>query len=110
MMDSIIQEKAFIPSSLNGEHFLNIVLGSRPGVKTAINLVKNEVAPESPVVKVVGHKLKWNEIAGATAYAVYKNGKEITRSRKTTINLSPDDQFAEYQVMAVNARLRIIFK
>jgi len=104
MMDSIIQEKAFIPSGLNGEHVLNIVLENKFKVNTAINLVKNEVAPESPVVKVIGFKLKWNEIAGATAYAVYKNGKAITRSRKTSFNLSRDDRFAEYQVLAVNAQ------
>ena len=104
IMDSVIQEKAFIPSSLKGEHVLTIVLGDNHSEEKTINLVSNEVAPESPVVKIDGKKLVWNEVADARTYIVYKNGKESTRSQKTSFILPVDYRYAEYQVMAVNAK------
>jgi hypothetical protein len=104
MMDSIILEKAFLPSGLKGEHTLNIVLGINPGVDTTINIVKNEVAPESPVVRIEGKKLIWNKIAKAKTYVVYKNGKEIIQSQMASYKLPDNDRYAEYQVVAVNAK------
>jgi len=104
MMDSIILEKAFLPSGLKSEHTLNIVLGINPGVDTTINIVKNEVAPESPVVRIEGKKLIWNKIAKAKTYVVYKNGKEIIQSQMASYKLPDNDRYAEYQVVAVNAK------
>jgi glycogen debranching enzyme len=104
MLDSVIQEKAFIPSSLKGDHTLTIVLRGNHSEGNAINFVRNEAAPECPVVKVDGKKLVWNEIADRKTYVIYKNGREITRSMETSFKLPPDDRFAEYQVMAVNAK------
>jgi hypothetical protein len=104
MMDSVIQKKAFIPSSVKGVHTLTIELGDRKITETTINLVSNEVAPITPVVKIVGKKLVWNKIDDAHIYVVYKNGKESARTRHTSFKLPTDNRYAEFQVMAINSK------
>jgi hypothetical protein len=104
LLDSIEQEKAFLPSDLKGKHTLNIVLGNNSDVDTTIDLVRNEVAPETPVVRIEGKKLVWNTIADAITYVIYKNGKQISQSRLASYALPANDRYAEYQVIAVNAK------
>ncbi|RPI06944.1 MAG: glycogen debranching protein [Ignavibacteriae bacterium] len=101
-MDTLQQAKAFIPAGIKGEHTFTIVLGYKNAANSSINLHRNRVAPETPMVRKKGGILRWNKVVGAKNYAVYKNGGEIARVQRTSCHLPADGPFAEYQVMAVD--------
>jgi hypothetical protein len=104
IMDGIEKKKAFLPFDLKGEHTLTLILENDPGKNSSVHLVKNKVAPETPVVRMEEKKLEWNSIAEATKYFVFRNGRKIAQRQKTSYTLPADNGYVEYQVMAVNGQ------
>jgi hypothetical protein len=102
LLDSVIIPAAVISSKLKGKHTLDILLEHNPDENTSINLVQNEFAPETPMVRKEGEKLVWQNIADACIYHIYKNGWKIAESQKEYFGFPKNMDISEYQVLAVN--------
>ena len=100
-LDGKILKDNFIPASLEGKHSIEIVMNGKT-VKSKINLVENEYAPETPKVRLTGGQLSWEKIPGAVSYIIYKNGAKSASTKETSFALSQKSLLEEYQVKAVD--------
>lgn len=101
-----IDGKSSVPSvasSLQGHHLIKIVLAGNQLQPSKINTVDHYVSVDAPAVTYANKALSWNIIEGAKKYIVLKNGKEQTKTSKTTFAVT-NESFAEYQVIAVDAK------
>ncbi len=92
-----------IASSLKGKHTVSIVLANNSLNDANINMVDHYVTPDAPVATLNNGLLEWNKVADAVQYIVLKNGREISRPTNTNM-LVALNEFAEYQVLAADAR------
>ncbi|MFA6542181.1 MAG: glycogen debranching protein, partial [Bacteroidota bacterium] len=94
---------AEVPSSLTGEHILEIVLSGSPS-ENGVNNVENEFSPETPLVSLTKNTLHWKGIDDAVQYRIFRNGQLVEGIKDTMYELKNSTQFAEYQIAAVNSR------
>jgi len=96
-----------IPATLTGKHTVKIILAGyvAPGNS---NLQPDYTAPETPVVTYNNGKLKWEKTQNGTAYNILRNGKKIASVTGFSFPVSAN-QYAEYQVAAVDARGKTSF-
>ncbi len=102
MLDNEQQEKAFIPSSLNGEHSIVIKMTNNKFEKSGINMVENRFSTTDPHVKLRESSIIWEPVEGAEKYNVYKNGELLKSDSLLSMEIS-DEEFAEYAVTAINS-------
>ncbi len=100
-MDGKLLDKAFISNDLTGNHTINIELANNTFDEDGINLVKNHVALPTVQTTKEDSILKWKPINGAVEYKIYKNGKALEKTTKTSLSI-PDENYASYQVCAVD--------
>jgi hypothetical protein len=91
-----------ISAELQGEHAVKIILANNV-LSGKSNMAPNYTSPETPVVTYEKGKLSWAKTKGATAYHVIRNGKLIAPIN-ALIYAVPANQYAEYQVAAVDAK------
>jgi hypothetical protein len=91
---------ATIPSSLKGIHRVRIVLADKP-VKGQVNMAAHHVSPVTPALSWGEAGLVWSRSRNAVRYKVMMNGKLLKEQADTTLRI-PGDQFAEYQVIAID--------
>ncbi|MCW3105582.1 MAG: Bacterial alpha-L-rhamnosidase, partial [Segetibacter sp.] len=92
-----------IASSLNGHHAIKIVLAGKRPQPTRINTVEHYISLDAPAVTYDNKSLSWNRVEGAVQYSILKNGKEITRTIKTTFPVA-NENYGEYQVIAIDTK------
>jgi hypothetical protein len=94
--------RAWIPGSLVGRHEVRIVMaGDALGGRA--NLVPLAWAPETPALVMNGATLTWGAVEGASEYRVYRNGRRIGSTAKTSFDLPRGEGYSEYQVSASGA-------
>ncbi|HEX3023668.1 MAG TPA: hypothetical protein VHP12_00530, partial [Chitinophagaceae bacterium] len=93
-----------ISKELRGRHKVKIKLAGNKAPNVTIHTVENYVSLPAPSVSYSNKTLVWNNITGAVKYKVLKNGKELAKTTATKLLLA-DEGYAEYQVIAVDARL-----
>ncbi|MHB1686540.1 MAG: alpha-L-rhamnosidase-related protein [Ignavibacteriaceae bacterium] len=99
-----------IPAILKGKHSILIVMNNKIGSNSSINLVEDRFSPETPAVKQKNDTLSWEPIKTArqlagkdtVEYIVYRNGKEISRTKNIEFKIAGDKVYSDYQVMAVD--------
>ncbi len=88
-------------ASLTGAHSIEITMnGKWPAATT--HVVENRFAPATPHASLRGSALAWEPVKGAVRYEVYRNGRRLGRTRRTSAAVRPRDGLDEYQVLAVN--------
>jgi len=92
-------ENAFLPGSLSGNHKIEIVMLNNNFTEQAIHLVPNKSSLPNPQCSLTDSKIVWNQIPGADAYKIYRNGKLISTSTENSFEAS-EDVFGEYTVIA----------
>jgi hypothetical protein len=92
-----------IPANITGNHSIVIELDDHPLQQTALNLVPNATAPDTPAARLQGATLSWSPIGTASQYIVYRNGKAIATTAETSSSLPAVSGFALYQVEARSA-------
>lgn len=103
MLDDMALDDPVIPADLEGRHEVSIVLSG--GVPEGeISRVVNREAPPTPVVRMDAGILRWEPIAAASAYRVYRNGTVVDTTLRTRYDISVRPGLVEYQVQAVDAR------
>ncbi len=102
IVDNIVQDDAFVPSSLKGHHHVLIKMSNNSFNSDGKNLMENRFSTANPQAYMEGALLKWKPIQGAEKYRVYKNGKLLKEGSFTEIKLKKDE-FTEYAVTAVNS-------
>lgn len=93
---------AIFPSTLSGKHVIKIVLASKPFPQTNIHKVSNYTTVETPVVTYSSGAISWDAISGVNSYSVLKNGKTLTQTKRTSLNVD-NTGYSEYQVLAVDS-------
>ncbi|GAA4805642.1 hypothetical protein GCM10023231_38510 [Olivibacter ginsenosidimutans] len=101
-VDGMEQDDALIPSNLTGEHEIELVLSDNKLPKGNLNKVPNTFAIDMPALKYENGKLNWRLVDGAKDYKILKNGEANTLVTVNTIPI-PQNEFAEYQVVAVDS-------
>ncbi|MFI5157242.1 MAG: glycogen debranching protein [Sphingobacteriales bacterium] len=91
-----------ISSDISGEHKVEIILANNVITGTS-NLQPDYTAPETPVVTYKKGYLSWQLIKNAVSYHIIKNGKYLSTSNVSSLHI-PTDQYAEYQVAAVDVK------
>lgn len=90
-----------IPSNLEGEHHIRIVLADNTNTGKQINKVKNLFTLEMPVVSKKDNQITWEAVNNAKSYLIIKNGQAIDTITKNSYQISPGT-YAAYQVIAVD--------
>ena len=94
---------AAVPAMLTGRHALRIVLKSQAPAAAPVNRVANRFAPETPQATYAKNHLSWAPLAGAKAYRVLKNGRELTANANAATGWPvPTAAYSECQVIAVD--------
>lgn len=93
---------AEIPSSLTGEHTLEIDLNGR-WPEGAINLVQSRYSPATPQAELRDETLVWTAVEGAARYTVYRNGRPGASTTATQAAVQRGGGMAEYQVAATDS-------
>ena len=101
-LDGKVIGNGIVPATLSGEHSVKIVLANNV-LAGKSNLVPDYTAPETPVVAYKDGKLNWAKIPGVNAYYLFKNGKKLAAIKASTYS-PPANEYAEYQVAAVDAK------
>ena len=92
-----------IPAGLTGRHTISIVLADVQPAAHPFNTVPPYTSPGYPVVSVAGGMLTWNAVPGAFSYKILLDGWQLGQTDKTTLKI-PSATYAEYQVVAVDAK------
>lgn len=101
--------KALISPKLKGKHKIEIVMTNNLPTDTTITKTANYFSVETPKVYLdISNRLAWTQIPNATHYRILRNGNEIARQERRTINDNRYDipipsLYAEYQVIAEDA-------
>ena len=99
---------AAVSGGLTGRHKVVIALSGVAPAPQPINRVPNRVAPETPTVALVNHRLSWSKAADSEEFQLLKNGQLVT-TIKATEYVVPAGPFAVYQVVAVDDASRESF-
>ncbi|HYG19393.1 MAG TPA: glycogen debranching protein, partial [Ohtaekwangia sp.] len=91
---------ATVPSTLKGRHYVKIVLADKP-LGGEVNMAPHHVTPTSPALSHGDSALVWSRSKHGVRYKVMLNGKLLKEAVDTTLRM-PGNQFAEYQVIAVD--------
>lgn len=103
-MDGQPLPNATVPANLNGHHAIRIELLDQAPAAAPQHKVPHHVAPMTPAVRYQNGQLQWAAVEGATAYAVLRNGNPAGRTTETSFGAAPAADYAEYQVIAVDAK------
>lgn len=101
--------KVLISPKLKGRHKVEIVMTNSLITDATITKTTNYFSVETPKVYLdVSNRLAWTQIPNATHYRILRNGNEIARQERRTINdnrynIPTPSLYAEYQVIAEDA-------
>ncbi|MCB0464210.1 MAG: hypothetical protein KDC78_00855, partial [Aequorivita sp.] len=70
-------EGVFLDATISGEHTIDIKMANNEFPESKINLVENKFSLTNPKATLADGKLKWEPIANAKTYRIYKNGKVV---------------------------------
>jgi hypothetical protein len=99
-MDGKQLKGAQVAPSLQGRHDVTITLANNK-IGGTINVLPEQVAPQTPVVISNGSSVSWNNIGDLHTYKVIANGKVVSTQRDTVYVFKEGD-FHEVQVIAVD--------
>jgi hypothetical protein len=100
-IDGKTSDDAFFPANLEGNHTIGIVMKNNDFGASKINLTENMFSLTNPQVKLDGNRLVWEDIPGAMAYNVYKNGVWVKSIEENQFEINVTE-FAEYKVTALD--------
>lgn len=100
-LDNVLQDKPFIPNTIQGNHTIAIVMQDNAFEPQEINLVPNVFSIQYPNVKVQNNRLVWESVKGATQYKIYRDGKAWQTTAQTHFDIAIN-QFSEYAVSALD--------
>jgi hypothetical protein len=103
MIDGKFSSTYLIPSTLTGEHSVEIHLSDKK-ISSSINEQPVSFSPPSPEVSLAGNTLKWKPVKDANSYIILKNGKRITSIQSNSFNIETNST-AEYQVIAIDKKV-----
>ncbi len=101
-LDGVIIKGNKVAAALKGNHQIVIEMNNDMRTDSQINFVKDNFSPETPAVEIEGSKLLWQQVEGALYYSVFKNGKILATIKSTQFEVPTENQYAEYQVIAVD--------
>ncbi len=100
-LDGKKQDDPYFSGELIGEHEVLIKMGNNDFSNESVNLVKNQFSPANPVISMLQNHITWEDVNGAVAYNIYRNGSLVKNTDATKVETN-DDEFVEYQVSAVD--------
>jgi uncharacterized protein YegP (UPF0339 family) len=103
-LDGNLLEKAIIPADLTGEHELIITLANNEFQNKGMNLTPGHYSLDMPKAKISADTLSWEPVEGAIAYEVVRNGKSIKTLTETSMVISENEDYAEYQIKAFDSQ------
>ena len=103
-LDGKRMPSASIPANLQGSHIVIVQMRPWHIQRGSVNLVKVVTSPGTPQVSVIANGMRWLPVPGAVSYEVFRNGKEIAKLHRDRYEIPKGDGYAEYQVLAVDAR------
>lgn len=93
-IDGVEQSAAVLPATLKGEHTVELILDNKQPAPMQMTLCENAYQPLTPVLRIEGARLVWNEVEGTAEYVLLKDGKEVARTTECSIALPGDGEFA----------------
>ena len=102
-MDGEPLKDAFLSAGVSGKHSVRIVMNNEAFDQSGIHLVDNHFSLPNPQLIRQGNNLKWEPVAGAVGYRVYKNGEQLDQTLATEVAIVAGE-VAEYKVSALDDR------
>lgn len=94
-------DQAFIPANLSGNQTLEIELNNKPLKGQEINLQANRFSLSTPQVSLNNNQLRWEKLAGAKSYNIYRFGERLQNITQNNFNIE-DEVYAIYAVSAID--------
>lgn len=95
-----VEQKAFLPTNLKGEHQIKIKLVCQTISSKTITIVEDQYTPVTPVTTFDGKRLSWEKIRQVKNYRVLLNGKQWKTTTDCFVEI-PEDLDGDLQVIAV---------
>ena len=100
-IDGKESDKYQVPSTLQGNHQIKIVLADKDIASQKINAVENEFSPQMPNTNQKNLSVYWSDTSGnISTYRVLQNGKLLKETADTAIQIDTST-YGDYQVIAV---------
>lgn len=101
LIDGELQSKAELGTTLTGAHTIEIVLADNESIEKTVHKVPVYTTLPTPTVTLADNLLTWNNIEGAIAYEIFKNGVSADKIKNTHYQITSSG-YAEFQVVAVD--------
>jgi hypothetical protein len=88
---------------LTGRHHIRVVLADHSFSKSPVHEVENAYSPATPALTRSSNELSWQPVENAEYYEVWKNGRSIRKTNRTSTAIQTEG-YAEYQVVAVDQK------
>lgn len=103
-IDGKAHPDATVAGNTQGRHAVEIVLSNNTTDPETINLAGYVESPETPVTEFTGKSVHWKKTQNAKGYQIYRNGKKVAETSKTSWEVMSFEGYAEYQVLAVDEK------
>lgn len=102
-------DEPMLPADLEGKHEVRLILnGQLPEAEHRV--VANRYTPPTPQVHRADGALQWEEVDGALAYRVYRNGAPVDTTGQLRYPVQEEGTLSEYQVQAIGQRGLVSFR
>jgi len=101
-LDGIQQSEPFIDKDITGHHRITIELTGSKESGQKKKIVKNTFSLKTPAIKVNRNKLNWNDVEGAKAYQIIRNGEKILTTANTEYIVEVNGAYQEISIIATN--------
>ncbi|MEO6038611.1 MAG: glycogen debranching protein, partial [Saprospiraceae bacterium] len=101
LLDGQALKDALLPNTTTGMHNIVITMANNKFNPGSVNHVANRFSLPNPQVQQEGGRLRWDPVAGAGYYRVYKNGQFEEKTASLQFAIQPAAT-AEYKVSAVD--------
>ena len=102
-------DEPMLPADLEGPHDVRLILNGQVP-EGEHRTVANRYTPATPQVRRADDALQWDEIDGALAYRVDRNGTSVDTTGRLRYPVEENGTLSEYQVQAVGTRGLVSFR
>lgn len=102
MLDGKATDNYIFPAGLTGNHTIEIEMKNESFDTHSVSIKPNHFTTTNPQTTLLGNKIRWSPVSGATEYLIYKNGSFFNKTKNTEITVN-ENETAEYKISAADS-------